>query len=368
MAGNLDGTPFIFGPGSGWATLTTFMDGTTPTTPQPRKFDVLQDFSIQFDSTIKRLMGSNIFPRAIGVAEGKVSLKIKFARFDSGLWQMRWGEPAGVTAGNFQMADDEGYTVASGTVTVARSAVWSKDWGVRYGDTGMPLTAVVGTPLVRQYSVASGVYTFNTGDNTRPVVISYEYTNNGAVWTDRGATGAWAAAHAYVLNNIITDSNGNIEIITTAGTSGTPTAPAWNVTVGGTTTDRGPALPWAANTYYPISTAVTDSNGNVQIATTAGTSGGAQPIWSVTLAATTNDGGGVTLLMLSHPQGQVALSQLRYQGYYGGRLVGVWIPNAVGNNLNMNPKQADFTVPEMDFEAFADPSNKVAYLYMPQQS
>jgi hypothetical protein len=48
---------------------------------------------------------------------------------------------------------------------------------------------------------------------------------------------AWAASKAYELGNEILDPNGNIEEVTTPGTSGT-TAPVWNKTVGVTTTDN----------------------------------------------------------------------------------------------------------------------------------
>jgi hypothetical protein len=48
--------------------------------------------------------------------------------------------------------------------------------------------------------------------------------------------GAWQASHAYTLGALIGDANVNIQKVTTAGTSGA-VEPAWNATVGGTTTD-----------------------------------------------------------------------------------------------------------------------------------
>jgi|ERR1035441_8138773 hypothetical protein len=47
---------------------------------------------------------------------------------------------------------------------------------------------------------------------------------------------AWAPSTAYAFNAEVTDPAGNIQEATTAGTSGA-TAPAWNDTVGGTTND-----------------------------------------------------------------------------------------------------------------------------------
>ena len=253
-----DSAGFVFGPGSAWGVVNTFIDGTTPAIAQPVKFDVMQSFDLALDATVKRLMGSNIFPRAIGISEGKVTCKIKVAKFGGNIWQLRLGEPAGVTTGQSLMEDDfaatiPGTTPFTITVTPPNSGTWLKDWGVRYSDTDAPLTAVSAVTAAGQYSVAAGVYTFDTADSSRPVVISYEYT-------------------------------------------------------------------------------VTTGN---------------------------------TLTMLSHPQGQVALTSLRYQGYYGGRLVGCYIPNAVGSTLSIPSKQGDFAVPEMDFEAFADTTGKVAVLYLP---
>src|SRR5271165_2798572 len=67
-------------------------------------------------------------------------------------------------------------------------------------------------------------------------------TNDGAVkWVDQGPHSAghaqWAATHAYAVNAEIIDSNNNIELVITAGTSRAGTHPAWNANVYGTTTD-----------------------------------------------------------------------------------------------------------------------------------
>jgi hypothetical protein len=48
---------------------------------------------------------------------------------------------------------------------------------------------------------------------------------------------AWVADHAYGTKSYITDSNENIQEATTGGTSKSGTHPTWNTTKGGTTTD-----------------------------------------------------------------------------------------------------------------------------------
>jgi hypothetical protein len=68
-------------------------------------------------------------------------------------------------------------------------------------------------------------------------------TADGTVrWLNQGATtltrlANWVANRAYALRNRILDSNGNVEIATVAGTSGA-SAPAWSTTPGVTTTDN----------------------------------------------------------------------------------------------------------------------------------
>jgi len=108
----------------------------------------------------------------------------------------------------------------------------------------------------------------------------------------------WKAGTPYVLGAEAVDSNGNLERAIVAGTSGT-TAPAWPTTVGSTVTDgsitwqlvsKGYKPLWAANTAYPVGAQVVDSNGNLEIAVAAGTSGSAHPAWPTKPGATLSDG------------------------------------------------------------------------------
>lgn len=55
---------------------------------------------------------------------------------------------------------------------------------------------------------------------------------------------AWQANHAYSLQDAIVDSNGNTQIVTTAGTSGTPDPPTWATTLAATTADGTGTLVW----------------------------------------------------------------------------------------------------------------------------
>lgn len=47
---------------------------------------------------------------------------------------------------------------------------------------------------------------------------------------------------------------------------------------------------WQANTFYSPGLAITDTNNNIQLLTTSGTAGASQPTWNVTVSGTTTDG------------------------------------------------------------------------------
>jgi len=64
-------------------------------------------------------------------------------------------------------------------------------------------------------------------------------TANGSTNNFTPQAAAWAASTAYALNAVIVDSNGNIQLVTTAGTSGSGSHPTWATTTGATTTDGG---------------------------------------------------------------------------------------------------------------------------------
>ena len=59
---------------------------------------------------------------------------------------------------------------------------------------------------------------------------------NPAALPISGTLSAWAPNTAYALNQLIVDSNGNVEEVTTAGTSGA-SVPTWVTTIGGVTSD-----------------------------------------------------------------------------------------------------------------------------------
>jgi hypothetical protein len=76
---------------------------------------------------------------------------------------------------------------------------------------------------------------------TWPAQVGAVTTSGSVTFLNQGATDVaqfsqWSKNHAYALHGRIVDSNGNVEVVSTAGTSG-PAAPIWKTTAGANTTD-----------------------------------------------------------------------------------------------------------------------------------
>jgi hypothetical protein len=128
------------------------------------------------------------------------------------------------------------------------------------------------------------------------------------------AKGTWVASQAYTVGKVIVDANGNAEICTTAGTSGS-TAPAWPTTSLATVTDgttlvwtmlgrvgtahcTGTSGNWVASFPYLQDDQVRDANGNIQMVLIPGTSGAAAPTWATGQNRLTAETSGLTWLNL----------------------------------------------------------------------
>jgi hypothetical protein len=209
-----------------------------------------------------------------------------------------------------------------------------------------------GNPPVTPYSVETGTASTGTGitGSTEPAWNTTQglvTQDGGNQWVNMGSAlqnlgGAaptdpplvttaaapsiyhhWAASTWYAPSGafIILDSNGNLQQLTTAGTTGSA-APAWNTTLGGTTaeaggtavwTNLGPAT-WMASTAYAVGavvlvtftytitqgqsvpyppyfilTTTTVTVTQVFTCTTAGTSGANPPQWTNGLGTTVSD-------------------------------------------------------------------------------
>jgi hypothetical protein len=97
----------------------------------------------------------------------------------------------------------------------------------------------------------------------------------------------WTASHFYAAGDTVYGYP-TIQVVTSAGTSGTVYPPNWNTTNGGTTKDgtvtwKDEVLAaWTPNHYYDVGNVVLDSNLDYQVVTTAGYSGAAAPNFTQT--------------------------------------------------------------------------------------
>lgn len=119
-----------------------------------------------------------------------------------------------------------------------------------------------------------------------------------------GVLPSWASGQVYTVGTQVFDGNWNVQTVTTAGTSGAGAPPWSTTVGALTTdntvkwklmpTGAGLVLPsWNAITDYPVGAEIIDSNGNLQRVTTAGTSGSHPPAWATTIGNATNGDGTV---------------------------------------------------------------------------
>jgi hypothetical protein len=189
----------------------------------------------------------------------------------------------------------DGGTITDNTVTWTDQgqAVWRPSFS--YG-----LNAVIVDPAGHVQQVTTGgtsgpgpnAPSFNDAGSTT--------TDNQVTWTDRGlltgnATFTWQMNNSYSLNAMIVDPAGDVELVTTAGTSGPGPAPTFKD--GGTVIDGlvwldiGPTVTWAAGASYASGTLVVDTGSFLQKVTTAGITGTpAHPVWNEGPGGNTVDG------------------------------------------------------------------------------
>lgn len=153
--------------------------GATIINPTPGRFGALQDVQVDFDRTLKELIGGYQFPLDIAAGQFKISGKAKSGAIQGNLYNdMFFGQTLTPAVG-LQDAVDESHTVAA-TVTIAppASGVFVADLGVFYKTTGIQFKRVASGPAVGQYSVvpATGVYTFNASDAGVIALITYSYS------------------------------------------------------------------------------------------------------------------------------------------------------------------------------------------------
>jgi len=149
--------------------------------PTPAFMGILQDIEIDFDQTLKELMGQYKMPVDVAPANLKVTGKAKFAKIQANLVNdLMLGQTLSSASGVSMAVAEAGSVPASPTytITVSHSGTFSEDLGVFYASTGVQLTRVASVSVAGTYSVneSTGVYTFYSGDANAAVTLYYTYT------------------------------------------------------------------------------------------------------------------------------------------------------------------------------------------------
>jgi hypothetical protein len=117
----------------------------------------------------------------------------------------------------------------------------------------------------------------------------------------------WQASKAYTLGQEVVDSNFHVQMVFRAGTSGI-SVPTWSASTAGITHDGSTlewlnlgvttaATPasWEGNNPYSVGDFIEDSNQNIEVVTTSGTSAPfSPPMWTTTVGGQTTGDGQVT--------------------------------------------------------------------------
>lgn len=172
---------FNFGAGKLIAVPTNAADGSVIATPTPVILGTMQDVSVDLSVEMKTLYGSKRYPIAVGQGRGKVEIKAKYADINSAiLGSLFMGKaPTGIIKAAVMdsaaaIPDSTPYTL---TVAPPNSGTFVADLGVVLASTGAQLVRVASAPAAGQYSVnASGVYTFDSADAGKAILVSYEYS------------------------------------------------------------------------------------------------------------------------------------------------------------------------------------------------
>lgn len=174
----------------------------------PVWFATLQDVDVTIDATIKELRGNLQFPDDTAISDKKITWKAGMGRFNIDAWNnLYFGDTistgsnsGGTGAGGGVPKVQESTTLVSTTYTVVNSSAFTQDMGVLYSSNYQPFQKVTGAPAAGQYNVAAGLYTFNSADNNKAILVSYRYSiGTGRVLVAQSHIQGWGPSFEMVL-------------------------------------------------------------------------------------------------------------------------------------------------------------------------
>ena len=292
-----DNRQFLFGPGIGYATLSVYSDGTSPTVSFPRQIAIQQSFEVSFDLSNKRLYGQQIYPVAVGIGEGKVSAKLKMGQFTAGtINDVAFGSNDATWVATGETLLDDGttaHTVAAAvTVGGVTAALTSSSTALTLSGSISGLTKGMLIKITGAGAAAADLYvTLVSGSGTSWVVSAAG-----------GTTVTTAVVTTYPSFTVTNSATYTADLGVVNASTGAPYTP------------QAPSL-LATGNYVPAlgvyNFAAVDAAASVLIS------------YSYTVTS------GNTITVPNLIQGSVGIFSFIYQGQYGGRKATVQLVNCV---------------------------------------
>ena len=338
---------FLFGSGSLWITPT---GGNLPANPTPIEVGTLQDVSLDISFDLKQLYGQNQFPESIARGKGKITGKARIGRFNSDLLnQMMFAQTR--TVGTETANKDENHAIGGQAAGEILTAVIGSTAGTGFaiGDTLTP-TAAGSDAILTVLTVSTGA------------IATFTITNPGKAYV------AGSNLALTVINSATGAGSPTVTLTVSAGVAGTVTvtnAATYLLDLGvrihstGVPMLRVTGTPTLTGTYSVVQIgggkgiytfSVADSGGD--LAETVDTS------YLSAVAST-----GVTQAITNQLMGYQPVCSFAFRQSFLGQEVIVFLYAGVIGKMMMASKNDDYTIPEIDFECFADASGRVVNIY-----
>lgn len=326
---------FEFGSGTIWFTP---ISGNEAANPTPIQVGTLQDVSLDIQFDLKMLYGMNQFPESVARGKGKISGKAKFGRFNSDLIsQMLFGASGTRIAGSRAVSRDELANLAGGVITA--SVIHSGGGGAGYvtGDEVEPTGGGGSGAVFTVTAVAGAVTTMvvtlgGTGYATTASVATLALSGVGTgLVVDITASAAGATYQA------VNHATAVLDLGVRQALTGVPLLKVAS----------GPAI-----NQYSLDMTTWTYTFNAGDETN-------KLVSYMHLAA----GAGVTQQITNSLMGTEPICTVCFRTIFNNQEAIVLLYSAVVGKLTMASKLDDYTIPEIDFEAFANAAGQVIDIY-----
>ena len=197
---------------------------------------------------------------------------------------------------------------------------------------------------------------------------------------------AWQSAHAYTLNNIITDGT-NAQLCITAGTSG-GSVPSWKTTVGANTADNmvvwqclGPAansvqianaatfttdygVQYASSSQQLIKVASAPAQGQYMVSAGSYSFNSADAGTAVLISYTYTSGTrGATVTLANQFMGYAPEFRALLYNIFRSKYFALELFNCTASEISVPTKQEDFWIVDINFDACCDSSGNLGKIY-----